>query len=106
MTHRCLIHQPGAMGAIRRGLPGIHVCPTDPDDCRVFVAVGDFAYPVYDAEGQNVGEGETMIRLRHLDGSDAEPMSAWHLHALRRVYENPESDTADDLAAMRELGRE
>jgi hypothetical protein len=106
VTRRCLIHQPGAIQAIRRGEPGVYVCPTDVRDYSVFLAVGEFAYGVFDRDGCRVGEGETMIRLTHLDGSPAEARSAWHLHALRRTYENPDPNTADDLAAMRELGEQ
>ncbi len=103
MSRRNLMQQPGAVRAIRRGEPGIYVCPTDVTDYRVFLAIGAFHYAETGDYGDS--ESETFISLRHLDGSDAEPMSAHHLHALRRTYENPEPDTADDLAALRELGR-
>lgn len=107
MPRRNLFAQPGAMQAIRRGEAGVYVCPTDPQDYNVFLAVGEFAaFPTFDADGNDTGDGETFVRLTHLDGTPAEARSAHHLHALRRTYENPEPDTADDLAAMRELGAE
>lgn len=105
MRRNLIQQRDGAIQAIRRGEPGVYVCPTDVTDYRVFLAVAAFHYGIYNADGEEVDEGETMIRLRHLDGTDAEPMSAHHLHGLRRTYENPDPDTADDLAAMRELSR-